>query len=129
MAVNPHVGKVPVEIGGETYTLHFTWDAIAKMDAEFGSEGHQMDNPEHLAKIVAFGLQEHHPDMTEEKVRKASPPIQPTVEAVVTALNYAYYGPLKADKGKSKRPREARRLRTSLKRLFGRESAQASSGS
>lgn len=128
MAVNPHVGEVPVEIGGETYTLHFTWDAIAKMDNEFGTDGHDMDNPEHLAKIVAIGLQKNHPYMTEAKVREASPPIQPTVEAVVTALNYAYYGPLKARKASSNRPREARQWRTLLRRLFGRGSTQASSG-
>lgn len=95
--VNKYNGEVPVNIGGKAYTLVYDWNAVALIQSEYGKEAITamlaQVQPDKMAKILLAGLNRHHPDITAEDIIKASPPILPTVEAIDTALQYAYFGP------------------------------------
>lgn len=122
---NLYMGEVPIEIGGESLTLRYSWDSIARIRSELGDEGQreaQGGNPEKLSILVAIGLAERHPDWTAERVRAASPPLQPTVLKVEEAMVAAIFGPDGLPKDASANPRmppqtPSRRL---WRRLFGR---------
>lgn len=96
MTMNPYTGHAPISIGGQRMTLAFDWSALARIRAELGADGQGRalsgDLPA-LAALVAIGLARHHPDWDAETVAAASPPINPTIEAVQAALVSAYFGP------------------------------------
>lgn len=100
MAVkNKYTGETPVTIGGKTYTLVYNWTALAALETEFKKEQIQsldQQNPQALAKMLVIGLQEKHPDITEDLVMKSSPVVMDIVKAIDTALLYSYHGPEKA---------------------------------
>lgn len=94
---NPYTGNVELKIRGETYTINFDWDALAKLKANIDDEqlsaimnGQDLTL---LAEVLAIGLQKNHKGMTAAKVKQLSPPFVLAVEALNRALQYAYYGP------------------------------------
>lgn len=76
---------------GNRYTLEYTWDAIAQINDKYAN-GHSLTNPEHLADIMAIGLQENHPGMSAADVKKFKLPILKAVEHVTKGLNIGYFG-------------------------------------
>lgn len=94
---NAYKGLSEIQIGSETLTLCFDWEALAAIRSRFG-KGAELgslvtgSDPRPLAAITAIGLALHHPGWTEDAVMKASPPVAPTVAAVVRAINIAYHG-------------------------------------
>ena len=80
-----------MEINGGTYTLRFTWKALAEIEAKYG-DNPNLFNAEVIANIASFGLREKHPEMTAEKIMELSPPLMPFVNAVQQALQWAYFG-------------------------------------
>lgn len=76
---------------GSTFTLEYTWDAIAQINDKYAN-GHSLTNPEHLADIMAIGLQEHHPGLVAADVKKFKMPIIKAVAHVTKGLNLAYFG-------------------------------------
>ena len=102
-------------------TVAFTWDRIAQLIDAFGVEfdtkistAARNSDVATLAAIVAIG----NGDMTADEVMQASPPIQPTTEALITALNYAFHGTAGAPQLADENPTIAARLLTSLVRRF-----------
>jgi hypothetical protein len=92
---NAYAGDAPVEIGGRVLVLAYDWRALAKiasMPADSQARAIAGDVAA-LARIVAVGLERHHPEMDEAAVLAASPAVLPTVQAVVDALGVAWYGP------------------------------------
>lgn len=123
--MNPYTGDMPIEIGGERLTLCFTWDALARVRAELGAEGQTKaftGEIEPLCTLVSIGLASHHPEWTPERVRKGSPPVLPTVEAVQMALTAAYFGNEGVPKDLPENPQEPpqTRLNRLWRRLLGR---------
>lgn len=77
-------------------TLKYDWDAIARLIDAFGqsfdtklSEAMVSNDLEAIATAVAIGLGG---EWTPEAVKQASPPIVPTVSAVMVALNLSFHG-------------------------------------
>lgn len=91
MADNPITGVTSVALGGETYRLQFTWNALAQISRKYGEDANLFD-PIILSDVVAIGLHKHHPEMSAEKVADASAPIVDVISSVNEALNYAYFG-------------------------------------
>lgn len=89
------------EYRGEQYvpglgTLNYDWDAIARLIDSFGqsfdaklSEAMVSNDLDAIATAVAIGLGG---GVTPDDVKKASPPIVPTVNAVMIALNLSFHG-------------------------------------
>lgn len=94
---NPHTGEVSIDMGGETYTIVYDWNALAKLKTTFTEADLQAvvngQNLEVMADVLAIGLQKHHEGITAEEVAKLSPPLVKTVEAIDNALTFAYFGP------------------------------------
>lgn len=96
MTDSNHTGETTVAIGGRDLVMVFDWRALSavgtllKGQDVFAALAGQ--DPDLLASIVAIGLRRHHPDMTADAVRDASPPLLPTIGATVKALNRAYWG-------------------------------------
>lgn len=119
--MNPYVGDMPIDVGGERLTLSFTWDALARIRSELGQEGQTKaltGDTEALCVLVAIGLACHHPDWTAERVRAASPAVVPTLEAVQKALAASFFGAEGAPKEQSENPPQPPQTR--LNRLWGR---------
>src|SRR3546814_13420921 len=83
---NKHRGEMDVPGLG---TLRYDWDRVAQLIAEFGedfdshvSESAKRMDLETIAKAAAIGL-----GIDVAAVKRASPPIIPTVGAVMAALN------------------------------------------
>ena len=93
MPDNNYTGETTVAIGGHTYTMQFTWKVIAELQSRFGDNVFDdLDNPPHVAELVAAGLAARHPEMTAAEVMRLSPPFYPTVDRLVIALNRANHG-------------------------------------
>ncbi len=95
---NPYRGEVEISFNGITTLLVFDWQAIAALQTEFG-ETWYAQLPEKLgkdleftAKIVAIGLRRDMPDVTPAMVIVVSPPMIPTMRAVMRAVNLATFG-------------------------------------
>jgi len=76
--------------------LHYDWDAIARLIDAFGqdfdstiSEAMVKNDMTAIATAVAIGLG---PTVTPDEVKAVSPPIVPTVNAVMVALNLSFHG-------------------------------------
>lgn len=77
-------------------TLRYDWHAIGRLVEEFGqdfdaaiSKASVLTDIDAIAKAVAIGLGD---GISAEDVKRASPPIVPTVQAVMEALNLAFHG-------------------------------------
>lgn len=75
--------------------LRYDWDGVARLTSEIGEDfeteiskaaGVSL-NMNIIAKAVAIGS-----GLTVDEVKAASPPIVPTVQAVMAALNLAFHG-------------------------------------
>lgn len=91
-----HRGKTSIVLGGETYTVKYDWDALAKLRKLFGEEytaevlkAVSTENVEALAQIIAVGTGGA---ITDKKVMKLSPPLHVVIEAVRVGFNVAYTG-------------------------------------
>ena len=89
-------GEQPVMIGGREYMLRFTWDVLARIKAEFG-DGYEQRiftavNEHDLDQIAVIVSLASNGAITVEDVRASSPPIIQTVEAIMSALKYAFNG-------------------------------------
>ncbi|OAN53896.1 hypothetical protein A6A04_13470 [Paramagnetospirillum marisnigri] len=101
MVANPYTGDAPITVDGQRLTLCFDWAALARIRSELGAEGQAMalsGDLAALADMVAIGLSRHHPDWDDQRVFAASPPVNPSVDAVQAALVAAYFGPQGAPK-------------------------------
>lgn len=93
MPDNTHRGEQSVPGLG---VLTYDWDAIARLIDAFGqsfdtklSEAMVSNDLDAIATAVAIGLGG---ETTPEDVKRASPPIVPTVNAVMVALNLSFHG-------------------------------------
>lgn len=95
MAVNQYRGEVAVEIGGEMRVLRFSWDALARAKADVGD---QLFNAvvdmdfDLMARLLTAGLAEAWPEVTADEIRSLSPPVLVIQQALIQALNLAFYG-------------------------------------
>ena len=88
---NQIAGTYVFQARGSEFRLEYTWDSIAQINDKYAN-GHSLTNPEHLADIMAIGLQEHHPGVTVADVKKFKLPIIKAVAHVTKGLNLAYFG-------------------------------------
>lgn len=102
---NHHTGTRPIEIGGKSYPLQFTWAAVAALQSELGQDYDQelanavdtFDTAK-LAKIISIGIND---ELTAAQIMAASPPLVEICRGVMEAITMAYYGPgLKEQKKK-----------------------------
>jgi len=121
-------GSTTVEIGGREYTLYFSWDAIAKVEAQIGKEAYDLSDPNTLAIFAAAGFEAYHPDMTADQIKSLSPPLIPLLKAVNRAYNYSYYGNeiIPEEEKAPANPLLPARIVTGLKRFFNRLFVRAS---
>jgi hypothetical protein len=89
--INKITGVSEVELGGETYSIKFDWDALSAIKDKYGDAPNMFDASV-VADVAAIGMAKHHPDITAEKIKDISPPLIPFADAVQTALQYAYFG-------------------------------------
>ena len=87
----PITGETLLKIGSNEYTLRYTWREIVEIKKKFGKDTDLFD-PEVLAAMVKIGLTRHHPEVSEDMIFDASPPIAQVIEAVNKALNRTYVG-------------------------------------
>ena len=90
--MNPLTGECPVQLGDQTYTLRFTWAAVAEVQAAYGDDP-KLEDMATLAAVGAAGLRAHHPEMTAERLMELSPPIFPFQVAIRQAWEWAWCGP------------------------------------
>ena len=121
-------GSTTVEIGGREYTLYYSWDAIAKIEAEIGKNAYDLSEPNILAIFAAAGFEKHHPEMTAAQIKSLSPPLIPLLQAVNRAYNYSYYGKeiIPEEEKPPANPPLPARIMTGLKRFINRHFARAS---
>ena len=121
--VNERRGEVGLEIAGQVRPLIFDWDALARLEAELGSDfdvkiaqaGYDLDL-EVLATALAVGFRREWPDVTPDLVKKAGPPLVRVIEALGQALNLAFYGSTEAPAAPANPPnRRSRRAGSSKK--------------
>ncbi|MDA3835855.1 MAG: hypothetical protein PF495_20985 [Spirochaetales bacterium] len=84
-------GQKKTKINGKSYFLRFNWKAFAEIAAKYGDSPNLFE-PETVAFIGSAGLREQHPEMTQEKIVGASPPLIPFANDVQEALKWAYFG-------------------------------------
>lgn len=91
--MNPYRGEFEIEwLNGEKRTIVYDWHAIATLRKKFGEDANviveKMNSDfDVMADVVMIGLRKYHPEITAKDVMDASPPIIPTVQAVVDSLN------------------------------------------
>lgn len=96
---NAYKGEAEFKIKDKVYNLVFNWNAIAEIQTHFGEDVISKVTilgevkPSIIAAILAAGMKENHPEMTEEEIMKLSPPIHPAIRAIDDALSLAYFGP------------------------------------
>ena len=123
MSDNDFTGDTALHLGGTAYRLRFSWTALAALETKFGDRAlTELNSPAKLAETIAIGLQEHHPEMTAARILEISPPLRPTLDTVVAALNRAMWGRASgADRPANPPPRPSL-----LRRLLPRRSAPRS---
>ncbi len=103
---NPHKGDVPFDVGGQTYTLRYSHNALAALERSQGKGLPKILNEltdtetMTLGKVISFlwaGLQKHHPGITEEQVGDLLDDldggIKTAIEIVEDALVKAFSAP------------------------------------
>lgn len=100
MMTNPHKGEVIVDLAGNPHVLVYDFDALACLEEALGEDYRKIivsALDKGRAKIITTallaGLKARHPDVTEETIRKASPPIVPASAAIIRAFNVSTFGP------------------------------------
>lgn len=95
-----HTGDVPVVIDGKNFKLKIDYTALSALEEfctrkDLESLG---DLPiVKIAKILTIALARHHPEITEEFIMAASPPLAEMARAIDHALLYSRYGPQTAE--------------------------------
>lgn len=127
---NRYRGQTSVEIAGKLCTVVFSWDGLAKLREAYGPRYEAevtricLDNDTNeLARVLHIGLEAHHPELTVEKIKEASPGVIDVSNAVVNALNAAYYGPKgppKEDVKDSENPPVSRMARRMSEIIFNK---------
>ncbi len=112
-------GRKQVVIGGNTYTLRYTWAVLAEIAKAHGDNPNLFD-VETVASVGAMGIDD--PDMTAERIKELSPPLIPFARDVQGALQWAYFGgePLPEEPAEKKSHPVAGLWRR-LRRLFKRD--------
>lgn len=118
-------GAVPVRLGGQDYTLRFTWSALADVKQAHGDEPDLLDLSV-LASVASLGFRAQHPELTPERLAEMSPPVRPLLFAVKHAYMLAFYGPEEVPEDEKKTPG---RPATGWLGRFGRRAAAASTPS
>src|SRR5688572_12504063 len=113
MADNPY-REASIQIEGKRLPLRYNWDALARIKARWPDEVYDLHSIDVLEEMVSIGLYHVDPSFTPERVRKASPPIHPTIDGVSRALWAAYWGAVKEYPENPQKPG----LVTQLKKLF-----------
>lgn len=128
VAGNPYRGEVFIHLDAKTrLPLRYKWDAIARIKEQWPEQDFDLWDPDDLAEVVSIGLIHSYPEWTPEKVKEASPPINPIVEAVSRAISLAMFGKEPQETNPRKPGRET--LWSKLSRLVPRwDSSRASSG-
>lgn len=126
-------GEVHLDIAGERLTLVYDWRALSRIRSELGPKAVTIaldGDLDSLSKLIEAGLAKHHPDWTADRVMEASPPMNPTVEAVTEALHCAYWGTKEPPEDDGQNPPERKATLSSRlwQRLTGRGSRLPSSG-
>lgn len=88
---NPITGETPIDLGGQEYTLHFTWRELVEVKKQIGKDTDLFD-PETLAPLLVIGLRRHHPEINEDFIYDKSPPLTRAIMAVNRALTRSYVG-------------------------------------
>lgn len=92
---NPHRGEVFIHLDARTrLPLVFNWDGIAKLRARWPKQDFDLWNPDDLAEIVSIGLRRE--EWTPQRVKEASPPMDPVIQAVAMAFSLAMSGKVQA---------------------------------
>lgn len=117
MMANPHRGEVAIEVEGESYTLRYTVNAVARVENSFGGmpwhkvigKVFDVENAltEDLIRLFRGGLWHHHRDLTEEDAGDLmeSMGMAETAKVVIQALGLATPEPKEGNK--TVRPRKA----------------------
>ncbi len=94
---NKHKGEVEIDLNGKKLALVYDWEAIETLVDQFGQDGMtdelRKPTPKKLSAFLLAGFKALHPEVTEQEIRKASPPVWPTVKTINSALSIAYFGP------------------------------------
>lgn len=104
----------------------FTWDRIAQLVDALGPEFDSQISAAAIntdIAVIAQAVSIGNGELTPADVVKLSPPITPTVNALLEALNLAFHGRRVAPQVADENPTMARRVTTSLTRLFKRRAA------
>ena len=127
--MNKITGEKTVVIGGQGYTMRYTWKALAEVEEKYGDKPN-LFNPEVIACVASAGMRDRHPEMTAEEIMRLSPPLIPFARDVQLALQWAYFGAEaipKDDDAPVKKNRPAgglwRRFVTLLRRAFPRRNS------
>jgi len=96
MTTNKLKGEEQLDINGETYTVVYDWDGLAKLNSFITREELalviQGKNMNLLADVLAIGLSKHHGEFTAEEIKDMRPPFVHACKAIENALTYAYFG-------------------------------------
>jgi len=99
MTTNPKRGDVSFEAGGKTYTLRYNHRALVKLETALGKGLMQviaeMGKPDtmRLGTTVALlwaGLQQHHPEMTQDQAIDILDEIDGGVPTVIAVIDQAF---------------------------------------
>jgi hypothetical protein len=91
--VNKYTGEVKLSLGDRYYVLVYDWLAISEFQTRFGVDANVSKfNISEMAETLLIGLKRHHPDVTIDDLREASPPISYVSDKIVEAFIYAQHG-------------------------------------
>lgn len=83
--------ETQILINGKPYDVFFTWHSFAEMYSKHGISPDFM-NPLILAEVIALGLRENNPEVTQEVIVKARPPMAAAIKAVRAGIEDVLYG-------------------------------------
>jgi len=98
--MNKYRGEVPVRLEGRKAVLQFDYDALARLKAAYGEQGHVRLmsataglDLEVLTEGLVIGLERHQPgEYDAARIKAISPPVEAMQTAVYEALSAAWYG-------------------------------------
>lgn len=124
---NAHRGEVDIRIGERVAVLRFGWAAIAEIQNAFGKDFEVVFgsailemNVDVLSQILVIGLKEKWPEVTQQEIIAASPPLAKVTQAVQLALRYAFHGTEEDPAEPDKNPPQGRLKRALRKMLWWR---------
>jgi len=104
----------------------FTWDRMAQLVDALGPEFDTKITAAALGtdvKVIATAVAIGHGGLSPDEVMRMSPPVQPTINALLEALNLAFHGQKVAPHVAGENPTMARRVLTLLVAPFRRLAA------